>query len=259
MSAYSAPLEKTPLFNNKVFQPKIEEKSDLQVNSLIANSIYGTNTASLNSLAYNIGINGGNHTNYADFGGSFSNYKGMIWQMSGDATGNGFPSSTSSPQTYDANYKCNFPGDYFRIGVIDSFNTRGFGCDTIGNGFPNESASQYNTSTGIWTCNTTGKYLIQVNLSVRSCPTNQRIRLWRSKSTEISFDWEYLKGDSNNTNSNQQLTLCSILELKSADYLGLELEFNQFETSYTNIRFSGPQNGIQQQRDSVWRITRIVG
>ena len=35
MSAYSAPLEKTPLFNNKVFQPKIEEKSDLQVNSII--------------------------------------------------------------------------------------------------------------------------------------------------------------------------------------------------------------------------------
>jgi len=259
MSSYSAPLEKLSTFCNTIFEPKKDDKSDLQVKSLVADSLYGTNTAAVNLLVNNINLNGGNHINFQNTGGSFSNYNGMIWEMSGDGAGSQIPNNGSFTGSY-RNYSSSGTAEPYVIGRIDATNSKGWGVKTIGNGFINENATQYNTSTGNWTCRTRGKYLIQVNIATSNARINHPFLLYYTTGNSAKFEYirYWGRNDVYNYNSYTTFNASSIIDLSVDDTISIRIHPTS-QQSNSNVTFTGEATGILQEQSSIWKITRIVG
>ena len=139
---------------------------DLTSTQIIGGNKTLTNSISCGGMRTTGDINqsSGNFVNSSIFtassgAGSFKNFRGMIWRMSGSSATSG-TGAGYSPLLYN--------GDVVGAGT-------GWGCDVEGSCFPSytynattipaEARDQFNNANGMWSCRVNGNYLIQPHQS----------------------------------------------------------------------------------------------
>jgi len=264
MSAYNQPSSQNPTFCNTIFSPS--EPNTEVVNTLIANTATSTLTDSVTTDTGNIETfgTGGVITTQSTGTVNFEGFDGMTWVMSGRGNNSGTGTSGEVIVSY---------GENDVIGKITNTITQGYGCDAIGNGFPTEGASQWDSSTGKWTCKTKGKYLIQSNLYVNekesdtilgpSNPSMNTILLRHRTTSPIVVTNYTISGLRNIVGTdyeNQQMSNTQILHLDVDDEILQipDIQVASGVTEYPKIKLKlEPTNSTVALSRMI--ITRIIG
>ena len=148
--------------------------------------------------------------------GSFKNFTGMIWRMTGSSAGSG-TGGGYSPLLYN--------GDIVGAGT-------GFGCDVEGNSFPSynnggvnvpaEGRDQWVNASGFWSCRVKGNYLIQPSIFIRD--TDGAVRLYLTLNRASGTYSKYIiKADGDVITSETQVSYSNTLSIDVGDRLLIEV------------------------------------
>jgi len=183
--------------------------------------------------------------------GSFKNFKGMIWRMTGSSAGSG-TGGGYSPFLYN--------GDIIGSGT-------GWGCDVEGNSFPSynnsgvtipvEGRDQWVNASGFWSCRVAGNYLIQPSIFIRD--TDGAVRLYLTLNRASGTYSKYIiKADGAVITSETQVSYSNTLSLDVDDRLLIEV----YSTTGSYIRPYFEASSLSTTnltRYTTLTINRIVG